>query len=139
MPTTLTATQELVTWARSTKDGAGVDAPTCDDSEPLQEFAYCTDGTLRPSEDLCLVAGTTMSSGGPWDKRDLFITNCSSMNEALRRWSYTRRDGVRVNNGSDVCSVQPACGSCPVSAGHRALAISLFTLLAPLAMTEFMR
>ena len=74
--------------AQSTSNGAGVDAPTCDEAEALQEFVYCTDGTLRTENlGLCLVAGPTMIEAGPWNKRDLLVKNCTEVHTKLREWS----------------------------------------------------
>ena len=103
--------------------GAGLDAPTCDTSDPLQKFVYCTDGTIRTNENLCLVAGETIHKAGSWSARDLAIEDCEKATESLRQWSYTEIGGNRVDHGTHNCSTKPACTagcSSPVkSSGHR--------------------
>ena len=89
----------------------------------LQKFVYCTDGTIRTNENLCLVAGETIHKAGSWSARDLAIEDCEKATESLRQWSYTEIGGNRVDHGTHNCSTKPACTagcSSPVkSSGHR--------------------
>ena len=89
--------------------GSSLDAPTCDATDPLQKFVYCTDGTMRIQEDQCLVAGATIQEAGSWSARDLTIEKCEKVTALLRQWSYTAVGGSRVDHGSHNCSIIPAC------------------------------
>jgi len=87
--------------------GAGLDAPTCDTSDPLQKFVYCTDGSIRTPDDLCVVAGDKIAAAGSWSARDLTIEDCEKVTNSLRQWSYTAVGGSRVDHGSHNCSTKP--------------------------------
>ena len=89
--------------------GSSLDAPTCDTTDPLQKFVYCTDGSMRTQDDLCLVAGATIQEAGKWSARDLTIEDCEKVTASLRQWSYTAVGGSRVDHGSHKCSTKPAC------------------------------
>lgn len=92
--------------AQSATAGSGVDAPVCDARDPLQEIAYCTDGTLRLNAgELCLVAADVSENAGPvWMMRSLTFENCDDTPDDLKTWAYRAVGSTkRIVAGTERC------------------------------------
>ena len=75
--------------SQSLSSGSSFDASACSTTCQNQEFCWDTDGTIKLNDgkyDKCIVAGSSMSAAGPYQKRALTLELCAGIDAKYKKW-----------------------------------------------------